>query len=120
MAVQELFLKLFIHMATFYIIHSKSTDAFYTGSSNNFEMQLEQHQKNHFPKGFKSSAKDWAAYFLVHDIDIDTANRMVKHVKKNKSQEFFESLKADGSMAEKLVEEFTNVRSHPESNQEPS
>ncbi|MFT4996137.1 MAG: hypothetical protein ACI9BJ_000634, partial [Flavobacteriales bacterium] len=50
----------------------------------------------------------------------DTANRIVKHVKKNKSQEFFESLKADGSMADKLVEEFTNVRSHPESNQEPS
>ena len=104
-------------MATFYIIHSKSTNAFYTGSSTNFEMQFEQHKNGHFPKGFKSNDTDWVAYFLVHDIEIDTANRIVKHVKKNKSQEFFESLKADALMADKLVKEFTNIRSHSDSSQ---
>jgi predicted GIY-YIG superfamily endonuclease len=103
-------------MATFYVIHSKSTDTFYSGSSTDFEMQFEQHRNGHFPKGFKSKAKDWTAYFLIHDIEIDTANRIVKHVKKNKSQEFFESLKADASMANKLVEEFTNIRSQPDRN----
>ncbi len=70
-------------------------------------MQFEQHKNGHFPKGFKSSATDWVTYFLIHDIEIDTANRIVKHVKKNKSQEFFESLKADPTIAEKLVAELT-------------
>jgi predicted GIY-YIG superfamily endonuclease len=105
-------------MATFYIIHSKSTNAFYTGISTNFEMQFEQHKNGHFPKGFKSSATDWVTYFIIHDIEIDTANRIVKHTKKNKSQEYFDSLKADPNTANKLLEEFTNVRSQPDNNHE--
>jgi hypothetical protein len=81
-------------------------------------MQFEQHKNGHFPKGFKSSATDWVAFFIIHDIEIDTANRIVKHMKKNKSPEFFESLRADASMKDKLVEEFTNVRSHPDGSED--
>lgn len=97
-------------MATLYILHSKSTDTFYTGSTTNFEMQFEQHRKGHFPKGFKSSATDWVAYYLLHNIEIDVANRIVKHIKKNKSPEYFASIKADPTIAEKLVVELTPER----------
>ena len=103
-------------MASFYIIHSKSTDKYYVGSTPDFEMQFEQHRKSHFPKGFKTTATDWKPYFLIHDIPIETANRIVKHIKKNKSTEYFESLKSDASMADKLVEEFNTIRSHPGNN----
>lgn len=81
-------------------------------------MQFEQHRKGHFPKGFKSSATDWEAYFLIHDIEIETANRIVKHTKKNKSKEYFASLRADSSIGNLLVKDFTNVRNHPKNNLE--
>ena len=93
-------------MATFYIIHSKSTDTFYAGSTSDFEMQFEQHRKGHFPKGFKTSARDWKSHFLIHEIDIETANRIVKHTKKNKSQEYFERLRNEPELSEQLKEEF--------------
>ena len=99
-------------MATFYIIHSKATDTFYSGSTTDFEMQFEQHRKGHFPKGFKTTATDWAQYYLINDIPIETANRIVKHVKKNKSPEYFESLKSDPKSAENLAAEFNTIRKH--------
>jgi putative endonuclease len=104
----------FIPMPTFYIIHSKSTDTFYVGSCLDFEMQFDQHRNGHFPKGFKSSAKDWATFFRMDNLEIDTARRIEKHVKKNKSKEYFESLKKDPTLADKLVEEFNTVRTHPD------
>ena len=92
-------------MATVYIIHSKATDNFYVGSTTDFEMQFEQHRKGHFPKGYKSSATDWAAYFSIGDLEIDTARRIKKHLKKNKSKEYFDLLKTDPKLKAKLIEE---------------
>ena len=97
-------------MATVYIIHSNSTDNFYVGSCLNFEMQLKQHQNNHFPKGYKSSANDWMPFFTINDLEIDTARRIEKHFKKNKSREYFESLKAGPGLAGKLIAEFSSHR----------
>lgn len=93
-------------MATFYVIYSRSIDNFYVGSSLDYEVQLEQHQKNHFPKGYKSGATDWTTFFTVGNIPIDTARRIEKHVKKMKSRAYFESLKADPKITDQLKEEF--------------
>ena len=93
-------------MATAYIIHSRTEDKFYVGSCLDFEMQLEQHQKGHFPKGYTSNAGDWTAFFLIDDVPIDTARRITKHFKKVKSQEYFDSLVANPQLAEDLKEEF--------------
>ncbi|PCJ63775.1 MAG: endonuclease [Bacteroidetes bacterium] len=106
-------------MATFYIVHSNSEDKFYVGSSEDFEMQLLQHQKNHFPKGYKSNSTDWVPFFVINNIPLDTANRIAKHVKKMKSREYFESLRTDPEIATKLTEEFNTVRIHPDSYQGP-
>ena len=97
-------------MATVYIIHSKATDNFYVGSSTDFEMQFEQHRNGHFPKGYKSAATDWANFFTIHDLDIDTARRIEKNIKKNKSAVYFENLKSDPEITAGLVEEFSNHR----------
>jgi putative endonuclease len=94
------------NMATFYVIYSRSSDNFYVGSSLDYEMQLQQHQKNHFPKGYTSDATDWTTFFAIGDIPIDTARRIEKHVKKVKSRAYFESLKSDPKIAEQLKEEF--------------
>ncbi|MDB9883049.1 GIY-YIG nuclease family protein [Bacteroidia bacterium] len=94
-------------MATVYIIHSKATDNFYVGSSADFEMQLEQHRKGHFPKGYKSEATDWASFFTIDDLDIDTARRIEKHFKKMKSREYFDSLKEGPGITARLIEEFS-------------
>ncbi len=107
-------------MATFYVIYSRSIDNFYVGSSIDYEMQLEQHQKNHLPKGYKSGATDWSPFFVIDDIPIDTARRIEKHVKKVKSREYFESLKKNPEIAEKLVVEFNTVRNNPDNNKETS
>ncbi|MDB4174140.1 hypothetical protein N9811_05015 [Bacteroidia bacterium] len=97
-------------MATFYIIHSKSTETFYTGSTTDFAMQFEQHKRGHFPQGFKSSARDWESYITIPDIDIETANRMVKHIKKSKAKDYIESLRADSTHLDQLVIDLTNKR----------
>ncbi len=97
-------------MATFYIIHSKSTDNFYVGSSTDFEMQLEQHQKGHFPKGYKTEATDWVSFFTINEIPIDTARRIAKHVKKLKSREYFDSFKEGPGITARLIEEFSSHR----------
>ena len=97
---------LLIHMATFYVIYSHSSDTFYSGSTEDFPMQLEQHQKGHFPKGYTSEAVDWVSFYTINDIPIDTARRIAKHVKKNKSREYFERLKNEPKLTEQLKVDF--------------
>ena len=97
-------------MATFYILHSQSLDKFYTGSTADYDMQLRQHQKGHFPKGFNTEATDWEPYCVIDNIPLDTANRIVKHTKKNKSKDYYHSLKEDISVREKLIEELSSHR----------
>jgi putative endonuclease len=94
-------------MATAYIIYSKATNNYYVGSSTDFEMQLEQHRNGHFPKGYKSAATDWTTFFTIDNIEIDTARRIEKHIKKNKSKEYFETLQANPGIKVKLIEEFS-------------
>lgn len=97
-------------MATFYIIYSESIDKFYVGSSDNFKMQFAQHKKTHFPKGFKTTATDWEPYFLIENIPLDVANRIVKHTKKQKSKEYYQSLKDDPAIKAKLLEDLSTHR----------
>lgn len=97
-------------MTTVYIIYSRSTDKFYAGTCRNFEMQLIQHQKKHFKKPFTTEATDWRKYFLFEGLPEDTANRVLKHVKKNKSREYFDSLRNDPAVSESLIEELSSHR----------
>ena len=99
-----------LNMATFYILYSSSLDKFYAGSSTDYEMQLRQHQKGHFPKGFKTETSDWEPYYVIDNIPLDTANRIVKHTKKNKSRDYYKSLKEDASIRENLIQELSSHR----------
>ncbi len=97
-------------MATFYILQSQSIDKFFVGSSTDFPMQLRQHQKGHFPKGFKTEATDWETFFLIEDIPLDTANRLVKHAKKMKDKDYYQRLKDEPGLKGKLMQEFSTHR----------
>jgi len=97
-------------MTTFYVIYSHSSDKFYAGSTPDFPMQLEQHRKGHFPKGFKSSASDWNGFFILENLELDVANRMVKYTKKMKTSEYFHNLKKDQPLQEKLIKDCSSHR----------
>ncbi|EDM45751.1 hypothetical protein SCB49_08077 [unidentified eubacterium SCB49] len=70
-------------MATFYIIYSKSTDLYYSGSCLDFETRIKEHNNHTYNNSFTARANDWYLFYKVDHIDYKTARAIEAHVKKN-------------------------------------
>ncbi len=74
----------------FYILHSKSLDRYYIGSTSNLEDRLRRHLSNH--QGFTSKAKDWEIVYCEAFLSSKEAQVRERWVKNQKSRKVIEGL----------------------------
>ena len=92
-------------MATVYILYSKSIDKFYTGSCNDLEKRLVQHNSKEFDNSYTRQITDWKLYFAIYNLDYQQARKIEKHIKSMKSREYFQNLKKYPEMVDNLINE---------------
>ncbi len=80
-------------MAFCYILYSSSLDRYYIGSCRDLNMRFQNHLDKIYPNSFTSKANDWVIYYSIELLDISSAIRFEKHIKKMKSRKFIEKLK---------------------------
>ena len=73
-----------------YILHSKSLDRYYIGSTSNLEERLRRHLSNH--QGFTSKAKDWEIVYCEAFLSNNEAQARERWVKNQKSRKVIEGL----------------------------
>jgi putative endonuclease len=73
-----------------YILHSKSLDRYYIGSTSNLEERLRKHLGNH--KGFTAKAKDWEIVYREEFPSNNEAQARERWVKNQKSRKVVEEL----------------------------
>lgn len=80
-------------MAFCYILYSSSIDRYYIGSCHDLNMRFQNHLDKFYPNSFTSKANDWVVYYSIELLNISSAIRFEKHIKKMKSRKFIENLK---------------------------
>ena len=73
-------------MACFYIIYSKSIDAYYIGSCLDMEERLQQHNSKYFVNSFTAKTSDWSLVVIIEELSQEQARKIELHVKKMKSR----------------------------------
>ena len=73
-----------------YILHSKSLDRYYIGSTSNLEERFRKHLSNH--KGFTSKSKDWGIVYREEFPSNKEAQARERWVKNQKSRKMIEEL----------------------------
>ncbi|SRX50152.1 hypothetical protein AEQU2_00621 [Aequorivita lipolytica] len=94
-------------MAFVYILYSKSTDNFYTGSCLDLDHRLQQHLDKTFFNSFTKKASDWVLYFSIANLGYQQARKIEIHIKMMKSRKYIENLKKYPEMAAGLIEKYT-------------
>jgi putative endonuclease len=56
-------------------------------------MRFQNHLDKFYPNSFTSKANDWVVYYSIELLNISSAIRFEKHIKKMKSRKFIENLK---------------------------
>ncbi|MFM2018820.1 MAG: hypothetical protein RL007_2476 [Bacteroidota bacterium] len=90
-------------MAAVYILHSKTADEFYTGSSKDPDQRFEYHLIKEFPSSYTAKYDDWELFFKIDNLDIGVARKIEAHIKKMKSKVYIRNLAKYPEMSKKLI-----------------
>ena len=94
-------------MAYVYILHSTSTNNFYTGSCKDLDSRLTEHQTHTYQNSFTSRASDWEVFLVIENLEYQQSRKIEKHIKRMKSKTFIENLKKYPELIEKLKRKYT-------------
>ena len=93
-------------MATVYILYSKSSNAYYTGSCLDLEQRIKEHREKIYKKAFTSQATDWELFFSIENLDYKCARAIETHIKRMKSKVYIENLKKYPEITERLKKRY--------------
>jgi len=93
-------------MAVVYILYSSSLDKFYTGSCDDFQERIRQHENGYFPQAFTGKATDWIIYLLLENLSYLQARSIEAHIKRMKSRRFLENLKKYPELLNGLADKY--------------
>ena len=96
-------------MAVVYILYSSSLDKFYTGSCEDFQERIRQHENGYFPQvssGIYPESKWLMIYLLLENLSYLQARNIEAHIKKMKSRRFLENLKKYPEMLNGLADKY--------------
>jgi len=90
-------------MACVYILYSPYSDNYYTGSCDNLEIRLAQHQNKAFPNSFTSKNDDWQLFYKIEKLNYKQARNIETHIKNMKSSKYLVNLSKYPEISEKLI-----------------
>ena|SRR5687768_6839656 len=93
-------------MAVVYILYSSSLDKFYTGSCEDFQERIRQHENGYFDQAFTRKATDWLIYLLLENLSYLQASGIEAHIKRMKSRRFLENLKKYPELLNRLADKY--------------
>ena len=79
-------------MCFFYILYNKSIDRYYTGSTNNIERRLKEHNERRRNRYTENRKGSWTLVHLKEFESLLEARRYERKVKKQKSRNYIENL----------------------------
>ncbi|VAW25512.1 hypothetical protein MNBD_BACTEROID04-993, partial [hydrothermal vent metagenome] len=56
-------------MAYVYILHSTSTNNFYTGSCKDLDSRLNEHRTHLYTNSFTARASDWEVFLVIENLE---------------------------------------------------
>ncbi len=89
-----------------YIIYSSSLKRFYTGTTDDFEKRLEEHNSKIRKHADTSRGIPWEKFLLINELNSKQAFQIEKHIKSMKSSTYIQNLLKYEAMIEKLKEKF--------------
>ena len=79
---------------------------FYTGTTDDFERRLAEHNNKHYHNTFTTKGAPWTEYLLISGLNSSQAYSIEKHIKKMKSKKYIENLAKYPEMREALKNRF--------------
>ena len=89
-------------MAYVYILHSASTNHYYTGSCKNLTSRLSEHRTHIYTNSFTARASDWEVFLVIENLEYQQSRKIEKHIKRMKSKTFIKNLKKYPELIQKL------------------
>lgn len=96
-------------MAFVYILHSKTADLFYVGSTTiTPEIRRLRHLNQYYGKRkFTAKYNDWELYFWFTCDSIHQAKKVEQHIKRMKSKKYIRNVKRYPEIHQKLLQKFS-------------
>lgn len=93
-------------MFSVYIIFSPKLNRFYTGTTDNVERRLNEHNNKLRTDAFSSRGIPWEIFFTIDDLESKHAYAIEAHIKRMKSTTFIRNLKKYPELVQKLKQQY--------------
>jgi putative endonuclease len=90
-----------------YIIYSPKLDRYYIGSTDNFNLRIQEHNNAFYQDAFTKRGIPWEKTYLFEDLNSKQAYLIEKHLKKMKSKKYIQNLIAYPELSEKIKENYS-------------
>lgn len=89
-----------------YIIYSKKLDRFYTGTTDNPQKRLLEHNQSLYTDSFSLRGIPWEMFLIIENLNSYQAYMIEKHIKNMKSKTYINNLKKYPDMVMRLKDKF--------------
>ena len=89
-----------------YIIYSSRLDRYYIGSTDNFNLRIQEHNNGLYPDAFTKRGIPWEKTFLLDGLNSKQAYLIEKHFKKMKSKKYIQNLITYPEISEKIKQNY--------------
>ena len=91
-----------------YILYSAQINRYYTGSTDDVQRRLIEHNEGKYGGSFTSKGMPWVLFLTIEGLSSAQAYGIESHIKRMKSRKYIENLKEHPTIIEKL-----NLVFHP-------
>ena len=89
-----------------YIIFSGKLDRFYIGSTDDFDIRLQEHNSGLKANAFTKDGIPWVKFLVIDKLTSKQAFAIEKHIKKMKSRLYIKNLVIYPAIIEKLKQQY--------------
>ncbi len=92
-----------------YIIHSKTLNRYYVGSTIlSPDIRLQKHLEKYYGvRKFTAKANDWKLFFIISCTTIEQARKIETHIKRMKSKKYIENLNKYPEISLRLLQKYS-------------
>jgi putative endonuclease len=96
----------FLALASVYILYSKKISNYYVGSCEDVSYRHGQHLNKEYKGSFTTRVDDWEIYYYKDDLGSRQARLIERHIKRMKSQTYYQNLKIYPDIMERLMKKY--------------
>ena len=86
-----------------YILHSKSTNTYYTGETHNVEERISKHDNHSYQNSFTKITDDWELILVFECADRSEALYLENFIKRMKSKVFIKKITSNPKILEDIL-----------------